>query len=650
MSLYVTLFHFKNAQKGSNFGIEMANSRIPDSDQKNLFDKLLSNGDNIFTDSGFGMKKKDVLHSWKDISVYLDRDVRTLYRWEAELGLPVHRIDENSLRSKVFAYTSEIDEWLMERAKNGKHESILPKRQNKKLIACLVAGFVLLVVAFAWIYLAAPASTPSLSEPTLALFPFKILNSSEYDEYFSEGITNEIRSGLIRLNKIKVIPGVESDQHENTEFAADYMVFGEMWKDSDKIRIIVTLVRVKDRKNIWSEQYDSNQEEIFSLKERICRKIHEKIGFEVDEALLVQSGMGATRDYTAYDTYLKGNYILNRMAEQDNDPWMLYHQGKYYMGRWTQESNELAISLFNQATAIDKNYALAYIGLAQCFANYVNLGWDTDIEWLNSAESRLEQAQEISPDLAEYYTTLIKIFRLREIILNESMSDIVFDLAKKAIQKYPNHPQLNSITGYCYLGKFGEKGDEADFENALKFNERSYLLNPSSLNNIKYAELLMLEKEFYQAIEVCLAIERADPSLFSKFMLGEIYYFMGDLEKSREIFMGFDMPMNFKIHSLYYLAMIEAQRGETEKALALVREIEIMKPEEYRDLQFQFEMASIFFGIGDEELGFRYLESLFADGQAKSDKFIYAKFAEIDKNFSNYRNEQRFQKLFQGDF
>lgn len=623
---------------------------MPHSGQNNAFDKLLSIEDNIFTHSGLGMKKKNVLHSWKDISVYLDRDVRTCYRWEDELGLPVHRIDENSSRSKVFAYADEIDEWLKERAKNGKHESIEPKRKDKKLVAGLAAGFVILAIVFAWIYLIAPASNPSLSEPTLAVFPFKNLNSSEYDAYFSEGITNEIRSGLIRLNKIKVIPAVESDQSDGPDFEADYMVFGELRKDRDNVWITINLIRVKDRKNIWSEQYDSDQEGIFSLMENVCKKIHEKIGFEVDKALLVQSRMGATRDYAAYDTFLKGDFISKKMAAQDNDPWMLYHQGKYYLGRWTQESNELAISLFSQAIDIDRNYALAYIGLAQCYSNYVNLGWDSDIEWLNTAESRLEEAQKISPDLPEYYTSLIKIFRLRELILNESMSDAVFDLAKKAIEKYPYHPQLNSITGYCYLGKFGESGLDTDFENALKYSERSFVLNPSSLNNIKYAELLMLDKEFYQAIEVCRAIERADPSLFSKFMLGEIYYYMGDLEQSREIFLQFDMPMNFKIHSMYYLAMIEAQRGEREKALDLVREIELMKPEEYRDLPFLFEMASIFFGIGEEEPGYRYLESLFADEQARNDRFIYAKFAEIDRNFDSYRNKQNFQKLFQGEY
>jgi tetratricopeptide (TPR) repeat protein len=268
---------------------------------------------------------------------------------------------------------------------------------------------------------------------------------------------------------------------------------------------------------------------------------------------------------------------------------------------------------------------------------------------LNTAEALLEKAQKISSGLPEYYVTLIKIYLLREASLNESMSGVVFSLAKEAIAKYPNHPQLNSITGYCYLKKFGESGDEEDFVNALEYNERSFLLNPSSLNNIKFAELLMLKRKFYEAMEICYLIERADPSLFSKFMLGEIYYYLGDLEKSEEIFQQFDMPLNFKIHSLYYLAMIEAQRGESEKVEKIIREIEFIKPEDYRDLQVQLEMASIFFGIGDEESGYRYLESLFKDGQTKNDKFLNTKYLEIDKNFDNYRNEEKFQNILQGD-
>ena len=62
------------------------------------------------------MKNKEILDTWKEISQYLGKEIRTCSRWEKELGLPVHRIDESSSKSKVFAYKSEIDRWLEERS------------------------------------------------------------------------------------------------------------------------------------------------------------------------------------------------------------------------------------------------------------------------------------------------------------------------------------------------------------------------------------------------------------------------------------------------------------------------------------------------------------------------------------------------------
>jgi tetratricopeptide (TPR) repeat protein len=425
---------------------------------------------------------------------------------------------------------------------------------------------------------------------------------------------------------------------------------GEIRQEKDKILLTISLIRTENNKNLWNASYESDRNDILNISQNISQKVHEQLNIKLDESLFAQSSSGGTSDFAAYDTFLKGSFILNRINKQDDDPWKLYHQGKYYLGKFTQEDNEVAINLFNQAIAIDSNYALAYIGLAQCFAHYVNFWWNSGTEWLNTAEALLEKAQKISPGLPEYYSTLIKIYLLREASLNESMSEAVFDLAKKAIEKCPNHPQLNSVTGYCYLAKFGECGDEADFEKALEYNERSFLLNPSSLNNLKFAELLMLKKEFYKAMDVCHLIERSDPSLFSKFMLGEIYYYMGDLDKSEEIFLQIDMPLNFKIHSMHFLARIEAHRGNADEAKRIVRDVEFIKPEEYRDLPFHLELASVFFGIGDEESGYRYLESLFTDRQTQKDKFVYAKYTEIDRNFNSYRNEAKFQNLIRGDY
>lgn len=603
------------------------------------------------------MKENDILQSWKDISRYLYRDIRTCHRWERDFGLPIHRIDEKSPRSKVFAYKSEIDQWLKERGNSGNH--LAPSVwERKELIIGLTTGLILLALFSGYLYFFKGSSGSLPSEPTLAVLPFENLKSSEYEEYFSEGLTNEITNSLIRLNKIRVVPAVENNQYENIpenlskiqeNLQADYFLIGKIEKGKSDIRVIMSLVRGEDNKNIWSEQFESDLEGIFTLEEDICQKIHEKLSIELDDDSLIHSRGGSTKDYRAYEAYLKGNFVLNKIIEQDDDPWKLYHQGKYYLGRWTQEGNELAISLFNQAIEMDKNYALAYIGLAQCYAHYVNFEWDSKIEWLDKAEALMKNAREISPGIPEYYSTLIEINLLKQDCFNEGDRETPLNLAEEAIQKFPNHPQLNSITGFCYLSRFAEKGDETDFEKALEYKERNFLLNPSGINNIRFAELLLLKKDFFKAKEVCRLIEESDSSLYSKGMLGEIYYYSGDLDKSEEIFRQFDFPLNFRIYSLYFLAMIAAQKGEVEEALGLIQKIETLKPEEYGDYDEEFKLASIYAGLGNKELSYDYLESFFNEEHTKRERYIKTKYLEIDRNFDYIRNEERFQKITKGE-
>ena len=86
------------------------------------------------------MKNKDLLDSWKEISVYLERDIRTCMRWEKELGLPVHRLNESSSRAKVFAHKSEIDNWLQQKTGNTKikQKSFFKNKRNTAVILEIV--------------------------------------------------------------------------------------------------------------------------------------------------------------------------------------------------------------------------------------------------------------------------------------------------------------------------------------------------------------------------------------------------------------------------------------------------------------------------------------------------------------------------------
>jgi len=599
------------------------------------------------------VEKKDILNSWKEISNYLDRNTRTCLRWEAELGLPVHRIDKDSSRSKVFAYKSEIDRWLKEKAgsKEIKKSSFLEKRWS---IIGLISVLALLSTIFVFLLLTNRISiSPPPENLSFAVLPFENLNPSKHEEYFSAGVTNEIVNRLTMLNKLRVVPAISVSKYNSIkdknqiaeELSVDYILEGKIKKDGNNIKIYVQLIRTKDYKDIWSEEFEDRLENILSIHENICRKIHEKLNLNIDQNLLLLSNERKTQDYLAYDNYLKGNLILNRISEDNGDPWKLYYQGNFYSGKTTQESNELAINLFRQAIEIDQNFVLAYIGLANCYTNYVNLNWNFDIKWMNKAEDLVKKARSMSPGLPEYYSTLTKIYLIKEIGFSENTKTLAFELAQEGIKKYPNHPQLNSIIGYCYYLKFGEEGNDADFDKALEYKEKSFWLNPLRLDNFVYAELLMLNKEFYKAIEVCNIIVKHDSTSMAKLRLGEIYYYMGDLDKSKTIFRQFDIaPLDLKIASLFFLGMISSQTAEREKALRIIDEISIISPEEFV-LYDYFRLASIYMSLGMKESGYEYLRYFFNKPLIKKMLFVWVKYIDIDKNFDRVREEEEFIKI-----
>jgi len=149
-----------------------------------------------------------------------------------ELGLPVHRIDKNSQHSKVFAYKSEIDEWLKEKAesKEIKKTSFLEYRWST---IGLISALGLLSVIFLFLFFTNRISfSPQPEYISFAVLPFENLNPSQQDEYFSEGMTNEIINKMTMLNELKVIPAVSVSKYNNSsqdakqiaeELSVDYL-------------------------------------------------------------------------------------------------------------------------------------------------------------------------------------------------------------------------------------------------------------------------------------------------------------------------------------------------------------------------------------------------------------------------------------------
>jgi len=140
-------------------------------------------------------------------------------------------------------------------------------------------------------------------------------------------------------------------------------------------------------------------------------------------------------------------------------------------------------------------------------------------------------------------------------------------------------------------------------------------------------------------------MEKQDYSLMAKFRLGEIYYYLGDLDSSKAVFQHLDVaPLNLKIASMFYLGMIHSQRGEREEALRIIDEINLISPQElvFND---DFWLASVYLSIGNKESGYELLKHFFNKTRNINMRFVWLKYIDIDRNFDRVREEEEFIRI-----
>ena len=157
----------------------------------------------------------------------------------------------------------------------------------------------------------------------------------------------------------------------------------------------------------------------------------------------------------------------------------------------------------------------------------------------------------------------------------------------------------------------------------------------------------MLNEEYDKALMVCSGIQGGESSLIANFRIGEIYYYMGDLDSSEAVFLQFENvnDFDFSISSLFHLGMIAAQRDDTSEVERIINKIGVIAPKEFYFFEDKLKQASIYMGIGEKESGYDCLEAFFSKEKTDESRYISLKYIEIDKNFDNYREEERFKNL-----
>jgi TolB-like protein len=289
------------------------------------------------------------LDSWKDIADYLCRDVRTVQRWERERDLPVHRLP-GGRKPRIYAMKSELDLWL----KGGPED-------------------------------------PVPSTPSVAVLPFVNLSESRENEYFSDGLADEIINALTRIPGLRVTArtssfafrGREGDVREiGASLGAGALLEGSVRRSGNRVRVSAQLVSAKDGYHLWSESYDHELADVFALQDDIAQAVSRALSLRLTSQPLVEP------------------------STEDMDAYRLWLQGRHAWGQMTPAAVAKARTCFEEALSRDPRFPLPYVGIAELIFDAGQLGIVPPAEVTRKAKEAVLAALALNDRLGEAYALL----------------------------------------------------------------------------------------------------------------------------------------------------------------------------------------------------------------------------------------------------
>ena len=357
-----------------------------------------------------------------------------------------------------------------------------------------------------------PEKSKSLNKIRLAVLPFSNISPSPEDEYFADGLTEEMISTLSKINDLRVIARTSVMQYKVisksiSEIGSDLNVAnvlqGSIRKSKNKLRISIQLIDTQSEEMLWSEKYDRNLGDIFEIQSDIAKK--------VTDALKV--------NFLNYD-----EKKIRKNSTKNSEAYNLYLQGRFFWNKRTEADLIRSIEYFEKSIEKDPNFALSYAALADAYIIFGDYNYLTTTKAFPKAREAAEKALQLSPDLVQAHTSLACV-------------KAVFD--------------------WDWLGA------EAHFKKALHSNTdyatsfQWYAIN-----------FLVPHRRFDEAIDNMHSAREMDPlSLIISTTTGLVYYFAGDYEIAIENFeKTVEFDPNFPV-VYYFAAWTYAQTGQYTKAL-----------------------------------------------------------------------------------
>jgi TolB-like protein/DNA-binding winged helix-turn-helix (wHTH) protein/Flp pilus assembly protein TadD len=463
-----------------------------------------------------------------------------------------------------------------------------------------------------------PLHQASSDRTMVAVLPFDNLTGDPSQDYFSDGLTEEMIAQLGRLDPqhLGVIARTSVMHYKNTseqldqigrELGVQYVLEGSVRRDSDKVRISAQLIQVKDQSHVWARQYDRELSNLLTLEGEIAREIAGGIQLTLGNANRIDAARNqaplSPTSYEAYDLYLRGLYFWNKRTAPDF---------------------ERAIEYFQQATEKDPNYAQAYTGLADSYVLMAGYGDVPPKEFMPKARAAALRAVELDDTLAEAHVSLAVIAQ-----------DYDWDWPtvekeyRRAIELNPNYPTAHQ----WYAESLALQGR---FDEAFVEIERARRLDPLSLIiGSDYAVILYFSRQYDRAIEQFRSVLDREPRFPRAHMVIYAYVEKGmyaealaDIQNWRRL--GDDSQSML-------LAYVLGRAGQQVEARQALRDLQLRPGEK----SYAYSIAVAYLGIGDKEKAITWLQKSYAEHTITTA-------LRVDPTFDPLRSDPRFQELLLG--
>ena len=455
-----------------------------------------------------------------------------------------------------------------------------------------VLGTVAVTALAALIYLwttTRPGPAPSAAKvKSIAVLPFKNLGASGDDEHLGLGVTDTLITHLSSLREVVVRPTSAIIKYEGVEQDAvvagralrvDAVLEGSLQTVGNRIRVTVRLISSEDGSPIWAAKFDEKLENMLAVQDSMAEHVAGALSLNVT---------GVEKEH------------LTKHYTEDAEAYRLYSKGRYFWNKRTEEGLNKAIGYFLQAIDRDQNYALAYAGLADCYALLTYHSQIPREETFAKATAAATKALGIDDNIAEAHVSLGFIHAAYDWDMSAAEREY-----KRAIALNPNYATAHHWYAFCLLvlGRANE---------GIAVMKRAQEIDPLSVviqADLAWAFYFM--REYDQAVEQHLKAIEMDPSFAPAHnQLGQVYQQKGLLaEAIREIqiamrLFGNSSDATTAMEALACTYGLLGKQDEARKIIVLLKRVPAKN---------SVSIAAIYAGLGDKDQAFDWLERAYKE-------------------------------------